>query len=149
MIKQITDQVYFGDKPSVVDSLGQFQTVINVAHHLRRPYWSDLGKLDWSVWYYRMALPDREPVTDEYMFAFERILDGIKTANKTPILCHCRMGGHRGPTAGFFSAFYLGGCSNLSVWLEKMELLCPGFNKETRGRVYRKTLIDYCKRKYS
>jgi len=59
MIVKLTDNVWYGDKPSVVESLGEVQSVLNVAHSIRRPYWKDLGKLDWRVWYHRLALPDR------------------------------------------------------------------------------------------
>lgn len=144
MIVKITPDIWFGNKPSVVESLGEVKSIINVAHRIRRPYWDDLKKLDWRVWYFRLASPDREVLDPEYMIAMENILVSIKNANKFPLLCHCLMGGHRGPTAAFFAAFFLDGCNRLDYWLSVMEEKRPGFNKPHRHRVYRKCVVDYC-----
>jgi len=149
MIVELTPDIWYGDKPSVMESVGRdrpARSIINVAHSIRRPYWKDLGKLDWETWYFRLSCPDRVAVTDSYMRSMERVLDSIQDADKFPILCHCRAGGHRGPTAAFFAAFYLDGAKRFDYWIEKMVKLKPEFNTYHRYRIYRQTVLDWCRK---
>lgn len=148
MIVKIDRRIWYGDKPSVVESLGRVGSIINVAHVLRRPYWRDLKKLDWTVWYFRLALPDRVEADDAYCRAFENIISSIEQADKFPILCHCRVGGHRGPTAAFFAYWCLNGKTQAAfqAGLVAMEQKLPGFSKPHSRRIYRQTVLAYCKR---
>jgi len=146
MIVKVTPDIWYGDKPSVVESLGEVKSIINVAHAIRKPYWKDLGKLNWETWYFRLACPDRIAVDANYMKAMENVLDAIKGANKFPLLCHCRAGGHRGPTAAFFAAYFLDGSKRLQYWLDLMDELRPGFTSFHKHRIYRQTVIEYCKK---
>lgn len=145
MIVKLNQSIWYGDKPSVTESLGEVQSVINVAHSIRRPYWQELKHLDWRVWYYRLALPDREEATLDYIHALERALDSIQEAGKFPLLCHCRAGGHRGPTAAFFACWHLGGRVGLDQWLALMDKAHRGFSTPNPRRVYRRTILDYCR----
>lgn len=145
MIVQVSSNVFYGDKPSVVEGLDKFKAVLNVAHSIRRPYWEDLGKLPWEVWYLRLALPDREPADLGYILAMENFLDSLETSDKFPLLCHCRAGGHRGPTAAFFAAWYLDGKHRCEFWEDKMRDLIPGWDKHPERRVYRQSIITYCR----
>lgn len=144
MIVQVTPKIWYGDKPSVSESLGKVKSIINVAHAIRKPYWKDLGKLDWEVWYFRLACPDRRSADAYYIEALENILISINRANKFPLLCHCRAGGHRGPTAAFFAAYFLDGSHRLQYWLDIMDKLRPGFSSFHKHRIYRQSILDYC-----
>ncbi len=103
MIVKVTPKIWYGDKPSVMESLDDVASIINVAHAIRRPYWKDLGKLSWDVWYFRMASPDRHTLDADYLGGLQSLVKTIIAANKFPLLCHCRAGGHRGPTAAFYA----------------------------------------------
>jgi len=151
MIYRLTDKIWWGDKPSIREALGEVKSVINVAHKIRKPYWQNVGKLDWDVWYFRMALPDREIASDDYLSAFSSVLDGIRAGSKFPLLCHCRMGGHRGPTAALFAFWHLNGRTKLMLaeGLLRMEQLKVGSMRLNSHRVYRRTVLDYCERKSS
>ena len=143
MIVKLTPEVWWGDKPSVQESLGEVKSIINVAHAIRRPYWKDLGNLDWRVWYLRLALPDREPVDDMYMQMFESAIWAINGAKKFPLLCHCRAGGHRGPAAAFLAAFRL--CPDKfsrGELVGRMRKLKPTFFDYHPKRVYRNTILQ-------
>lgn len=143
MIVKLTENIWWGDKPSVTESLGQVQSIINVAHAIRRPYWQDLGKLDWRVWYFRLASPDREPLDDDYVQALQNIVLAISLAGKYPLLCHCRAGGHRGPTAAFFAASITAtGTAEHTRLIERMRELKPDFFKRHKHRVYRSSILD-------
>ncbi len=146
MYKKLTDDIWFGDKASVEETLGEVKSIINVAHSLRRPYWKDLQHLHWDVWYYRLALPDRVAADTNYMHAFQNILRGIKQANKFPLLCHCRAGGHRGPTAALFAAWYINGRRDLGGWIEKIKVFNPKFDAFPNRRVYRQSILRYCRK---
>ena len=100
---EFTDRVWFGDMPSVQECGAQVKSVINVAHNIKRSYWGNVGRLPWDVWYFRLASPDRESLSEEYIQALEWVIRSIDKANKFPLLCHCRMGGHRGPTTALFA----------------------------------------------
>lgn len=144
MIVKFTPKIWYGDKPSVVESLGEVKSIINVAHSIRRPYWKDLGKLDWDVWYFRLAGPDREPLDYEYLHTMRTVVLAIGFAEKFPLLCHCRAGGHRGPTAAFFAAFFLDGAKRFDYWLNRMDELKSTFSEPHRHRVYRRDVLKYC-----
>ena len=94
----------------------------------------------------RLACPDRVVPDHNYLKALENILKSIKEANKFPLLCHCRAGGHRGPTAAFFAAYFLDKERRLEYWLDVMDRLKPGFSSFHRHRIYRQTVIEHCRR---
>lgn len=149
MIRKVSRDIWFGDKPSVQEALGEVQAIINVAHSLRRPYWGDLGKLHWNVYYIRMAIPDRVPVTDEYCNMLACAIDGIQANGKFPLLCHCRVGHHRGPTAAFFAYWHLHGRTG-TAFREGVEIMrsygLHDFNEDHPRRIYRSSMLDYCRR---
>ena len=150
MIHPISQHVWFGDKPSVAESVargeGGAKAVINVAHSIRKPYWGDLGSLPWDVWYLRLALPDAHAADRQYLEALEMFVICCATAGKTPILCHCRVGGHRGPTAGIFAAWVLGHRKRVALYaaIEQVLRFRPGYNKPHTRRVYRDSVLAYC-----
>ncbi len=145
MLVKLTPDIWFGDKRSVAESRGKIRSIINVAHVIRQPYWSNLESLDWKIWYFKLACPDRVAVNYEYMHAMEGILRFIDEAQKFPLLCHCQLGKHRGPTAAFFAAYTLDGSCRLEYWLAEMDRLVPKFSKFDERKVYRKAVLDYCK----
>lgn len=144
MIVKLTDKIWWGDKPSVQESLGEVQSVLNVAHKIRRPYWGDLKNLDWEVWYFRLACPDRVEPDQNYLRALFSVLTAIGDAGKFPLLCHCRAGGHRGPTAAIFAAWFLDSDKrSAEYWLKLAESRREGVSKISRHRVYRRVLFEH------
>jgi len=139
--------IWFGDAFGISDMKDTAQSVINVAHHIRRKYsyWKNLGGLDWHTWYFRLASPDRNELDVNYIHALENILDSVDEANKYPLLCHCQMGGHRGPAAALFAAWHVNGRDNLEAWVQRMQELRPGFDERLNRRVYLRCLLQYCK----
>jgi len=150
MIEPLTDQIWFGDKPSVHERLNNIKpkAILNVASTIKRPYWSEIGKRDWRVWYFNMGSPDREYVDDNYFNALGFVLDAVKTGDKFPLLCHCRMGGHRGPSAAVFAYWHYASRSveSLDRILHHMFVLRPRYAKPNPHRIYRDCLLDYCRR---
>ena len=147
MIIKFTEDIWFGDKPSIAEGRDEIKSVVNVAHNLRQPYWNNVGKLPWDVWYFRLASPDREHLTKEYIDALGEIIYGIRNANKFPLLCHCRMGGHRGPTTAMYAAWCIGGGDEqgINYWIEVMQEYEPGFLEKPSRRVFRQDIIKYCR----
>ena len=147
MIWELSDAVWFGDKPSVGEGRNRVKSVINVSHSIRRPYWQDVSRLHWEVWYFRLALPDREVPDSNYLFAFEQVVKAIDRAGKYPLLCHCRMGGHRGPTAALFAFWAITG--RKGGWFEsayrKVVELRPSYGRERDRAVYRNVILQYCR----
>ena len=144
MIVRFTNDVWFGDKPSVCECSGQIESVINVAHNIRRPYWDNVRKLPWGVWYFRLASPDGKHLPFGYISVLEYVIKGIGEARKFPLLCHCKMGGHRGPTAALFAAWVLDGKRRLHYWIDEMKNHEPGFEEKPHRRVYRQDILAYC-----
>ena len=149
MIYKMSEQVWWGDKPSIEESMGKVGSIINVAHAIRKPYWQNVSKLDWDVWYFKLASPDREELSEEYMIALASVVDAIRIGDKFPLLCHCRMGGHRGPTAALFAYWHLSGRTRKAFndgiqWMERRKVGSTRLNKH---RVYRRCMFDFMKRK--
>lgn len=146
MINKLSELVWYGDKPSVGESLGQVKSVINVAHRIRKPYWADLGKLDWTVWYFRLALPDANEATDDYLISLSYVVNAISTGQKLPVLCHCRMGGHRGPTAALFVHWHLQGRTKIAFdeGYERLVQFRSKYAVDSDRRIYRRSVLRYC-----
>ena len=150
MYHKLTDKVWFGNWESVVECAGEAQCIINVAHNFserrgRNAYWQRLEAMPYTTLYYRIAKKDCEDVDDNYMLALTAAVDIAAHANKFPILTHCQMGGHRGPSAAIFVAWHLGGCTQavLSLAHNRALQLHPGLAK---GRNYYRSLLRYCER---
>jgi len=144
MIVRYSFQIWFGDKPSVVESLGEVKSIINVAHKIRRPYHQDLHKLKGDAWYFWMGCPDGKDPGTEYFEALGHIVDAIRADDRFPVLCHCRTGNHRGPSAALFTQWHLQGRTGLAALIEGMKIHLPDFEKHKERRVYRQTLLRYC-----
>jgi len=145
MIVKFTDRIWFGDKPSIEEGRNEIKSVINVAHNLKQPYWNNVGKLPWDVWYFRLASPDRAELPYNYITALAGVVNGIAAGAKFPLLCHCRMGGHRGPTAALFASWVLDSSRSVEHWIEKMQKYEPGFLEKPERRVYRSQILKYCR----
>ncbi len=141
MFKQLTPQVYFGDRTSPFETLDKVQCVINVAHHLRPEYFAALKLLPYTTLYLRLAKKDREDVDLKYLLALRYFVGYARDTNKLPLLTHCRMGGHRGPSSAIAAAFFLSDMTPAT--LEKIHsdtlLLVPGL---IRGRNYYKSTME-------
>ena len=150
MFHKLTSEVWFGDKPSVTETLGRVRSVINVAHSIRQPYWTDLIRLPYDVFYFRLAKKDREHFDDTHFAALTKVLDAILIAGKIPLLCHCRLGGHRGPSTALFAAWHFAGRhqTDLDFLHSRMVGLVPGLInglKAKGGRcLYYKLSMAYC-----
>ena len=148
MIWRMSEQVWFGDKPSVVEDSTTVRSIINVAHSIRKPYWENVGSLSWDIWYFKMACPDRVCPDELYLKAFVQIVEAVKIGGRFPLLCHCRVGGHRGPTAAVFAYWVLSGRKRdmLKVAIDMADRLRSGFSRPSNKRVYRNAVLDFCDR---
>lgn len=137
MVHVLTDQVYFGDWQAPFECLSQVKTIINVAHDFslrrgRRIYWQKLQELNHEVLYVRLARKDRVDVDEKYYQCFKSIVLAAEAMGKMPILTHCQLGGHRGPSAAIMAAFILSGekrevFESVHKWaLEFVPKLAPG-----------------------
>lgn len=117
---QLDTNVWFGNWESPFELKDKVKTVVNVAHNFssrrgRNIYWQKLEELPWDIFYVRMAKKDHDTVDYNYFDAFVSTIQTAHSLNKLPILCHCQMGGHRGPTAGVCAAWILRGKSRLAL----------------------------------
>lgn len=147
MIWRLSEGIWFGDKPSPVEAVGLgVRSVICVASSIRQPYWSDLGRLPWDVWYFRMGCPDRVDPGREYFRALESVVEAIVGAGRFPLLCHCRCGGHRGPTVAAFAYWVRQGRDRMSMptALVMANAARPGACGDNPNRVYRRAAVKYC-----
>jgi len=137
MFKKLTDDVYFGDCQSPFE-FREAKCIINVAHRLKPPYFEQLGTLPHTTLYVRHALKDRDNVTMPYLLTLKEIVECARAMGKLPILTHCRMGGHRGPTAALAAAFFLSNKPLSCLHSELLELV-PGLK---RGRNYYQSMLS-------
>jgi len=150
---QLDSNVWFGDWNSPIELKDTVKTVINVAHHfsvrrLRNVYWQNLEQLPWDIFYVRMAKKDHDSVNVEYLEAFEQVVLQAVKLNKLPILCHCQMGAHRGPTSGVAAAWILNGKTNkaLDRFLSRATELSPKYARSVETP-YRKTMVELMRSK--
>lgn len=122
MLHQLTADVYYGDWQAPFESIGVVATIVNVAHALRRRgasvYFQRLVEVPWETRYIRMALRDKDSVTDGYIDQ----LKYIALHMPRPILCHCQLGGHRGPTAAMIVAWFIR-CQQLDDYAGELDRL--------------------------
>ena len=151
---QLDTNVWFGNWESPLELKDKAKTIINVAHHfskrrLRNVYWQNLQELPWDIYYVRMAKKDWDTVDAIYFISLVKSIEIGIALNKLPILCHCQMGGHRGPTAGVCAAWILNGKTNeaLDYFTNKATQLRPSYAKCVETP-YRKSMMEMM-RKYS
>ena len=149
MFKQLTEHVYFGNWEAPRELAGKVRSVINVAHSFsrrkgRNKYWADLESVPWEVFYVRLAKKDRQDCDQKYFAAFAYSVRIAESLGKLPLLCHCQMGGHRGPTSAIAAAFILGGCKagSLEPIHARMIALQPGL---LRGHNYYHSMMRLCR----
>lgn len=152
MIKQLNEKVWFGNWTSIQE-LQSAKSVINVAHAFsvrrgRNIYWARLASMDWRVMYFRLALKDAHPVTDGYCSAFSAIVSSIAHAEAFPLLCHCQMGGHRGPSAALHASVLLG--YDLEKTIEDVRRLAPGLGHSKRpgGQAYYESTVESLRKRF-
>lgn len=151
---QLDTNVYFGNWESPFELKDKVKTVVNVAHRfserrMRNVYWQKLQELPWDIYYVRLAKKDWDSVDEIY---FNALVKGIEIGiemNKFPILCHCQMGGHRGPTAGVCAAWILNGKTEkaLDYFIDKATIFRPKYARCVETP-YRKSMVEMM-RKYS
>ena len=147
MIHQLTPQVWFGNWAAPFECIGQVGAIINVAHHFsvrrgRNVYWSRLQELPHGVLYFRLARKDQDNVDDRYLTALNSAKVSARSQSTLPILTHCQMGGHRGPSSALWLAWMDTDRSRTSfdVLHERVLELVPGL---ARGRNYYQSLVAY------
>ena len=148
MIYKLTDKVWWGNWQAPVECVGQVGTIINVAHSFsarrgRNLYWANLEKVRWDVLYFRLAKKDRQDIDAKYAAALAKAVDAAMLLDKLPILTHCQMGGHRGPTSAIFAAWHLSGRTHDALdrlHARALEL----FPKLANGSNYYKSTLAYC-----
>ena len=148
MICKLNELIWFGDKASVKEGMDHVGSVINAASTIRRPYWDWVGKLDWKVWYFHMGCPDRIPVDWTYVELLKAVVYLIRQGRKFPLLCHCKAGGHRGPTAAVFAYWCIHDQTEkaLDEAIRLVEKHKPNYNRPSNLMVYRNSMLDYCRR---
>ncbi len=148
MIHKLTDRVWWGNWQAPVECLGQVGTIINVAHSFsrrrgRNAYWANLEQVRWDVMYFRLAKKDRMDIDEKYADALASVVDSVSLLGKFPILTHCQMGGHRGPTSAIFVAWHLAGRKQAALRNLHMEALRL-FPRLANGSNYYKSTLAYC-----
>lgn len=147
MFHQVSENVYFGNWESPFECRAA-QAIINVAHHFserrgRNTYFGRHAEIPWTTFYTRLALKDRHDVTNEYMWALCSTIRTAATLKKLPILTHCQMGGHRGPSSAICAEWVLNGCTKESLDRAHRKVLELHPNL-ARGRNYYHSLIAWC-----
>jgi protein-tyrosine phosphatase len=145
---QLDDNVYFGNHSAPIELGGKVKTVINVAHAFssrrgRNIYFKNLEEMPWDTFYVRLAKKDRQKVDNKYFNTIESCIEQAVKLNKVPILCHCQMGGHRGPTVGIMAAWILNGRTKecLDHFIVKATELRPRYAK-SENTAYRRTMTQ-------
>jgi hypothetical protein len=154
MYVQVAPSVYYGNWQAPVELVGKVGTVINVAHSFsrrrgRNAYWADLERVQWEVFYTRLARKDGQHCDEAYYRAFRQVVESARDLGKLPILTHCQMGGHRGPTAAIAALFILGYRTEAAFLYAKAAVLnrATGLAKgEGRpgGHNYHRSLLALC-----
>lgn len=149
MIQKLNDLVWFGDWKSPIESIGKVHSIINVAHHFsarrgRDQYWNNLRNVPHEILYIRLALRDADNVNHQYALAFRGAIELIKSVNAFPLLCHCAMGRHRGPTAALHAAVLLG--ANLEETNERLLTLSRRLRIPRDSRRYYPSTLDYLRK---
>ena len=153
MYRKLTNDVWFGDWQSPFETGKDVKAIVNLCHDFQEcrgtsGYWGRLAELDWQKLYLRVARPDRsefDPAIIASLTAFARV---CKEVNLFPLLSHCQMGGHRGPTGAIFIAWELADRS--ADALEQLNAdalrLKPSLIRATRrrGRLY-PAVLKYCR----
>ena len=144
---QLDTNVWFGNWESPFELKDKVKTIINVAHYFskrkgRNIYWQRLEELPSDILYVRIAKKDHDFVDSEY---FTSIVSAIEIAiyyKKLPILCHCQMGGHRGPTAAICASWVINGKSKFVIdsLVSKATELRPRYSRCVETP-YRKSMI--------
>ena len=98
---QLTNNIWFGNWESPIELKNKVKSILNVGHSFserrgRHVYWENLKEMPWDTYYVRLAQKDHRPVNIGYLNAIENFANSAVDMGKTPILCHCQMGGHRG-----------------------------------------------------
>lgn len=146
MIKQLSSNVYFGNWESPLEC--RCQTIFNVAHSFsarrkRNIYWANLEQLDWRVFYVRLALKDGMAMDAAHIEHLRSLALMAKDMGKLPILCHCQMGGHRGPTTAIIVAEAIGDGTVADMHARALSLV-PSL---ARGRDYYQSMLAYYRQK--
>lgn len=154
MFHKLTERVWFGNWEAPFECIGQVGCIINVAHHFsgrrgRNVYWQRLESIPWDVLYYRLAKKDQHEIDEPYIFSLSSAVSSAVMAGRLPILTHCQMGGHRGPTSAIFVAWQLAGrkAAELDQLHAKVLELEPGLatTRIRRGRNYYESMMRYCR----
>lgn len=153
-LHQLTCDVFFGDWKSPVEAGDKVRSIINVAHSFsarrgRNLYWSELERVRWETFYVRLAKKDGQRIDGAYWQAFKQAVLSAKLLGKLPLLTHCQMGGHRGPTAAIAAAFILDGFSINALLAHKDKVLSisQGLARgEGRpgGHNYYRSMMEFC-----
>ena len=148
MFVKLTDHVWYGNWQAPLECAQTAGSIINVAHHFRPSrgrdaYWRNLAAIPHTVPLFRLARRDKDEFTADYANELIGAIEIIKQSNAFPLLTHCQMGGHRGPSAAVFAAWHLGGRG--AEWLSYLvQSAFPCYTEETKGN-YRRTMIAYCR----
>ncbi len=148
MIYKLTDKVWWGNWESPVEAGREVRCIINVAHSFsrrrgRNAYWARMEQVPWDTITFRFAKKDRMDVTPEYLSWLAAAADIAVQGGKLPILTHCQMGGHRGPTSAIFVAWHLDGRTRDALeYLHNRALAL--FPRLANGSNYYKSTMAFC-----
>jgi len=143
----LTSDVWWGDYEAAAHVGQEVKAIINVAHSFsvrrgRNVYWANLERVNWRTLYFRIAKKDAEEFTPHYAQSLAAVVDIVSHNAAFPLLCHCQMGGHRGPSAAIFSAWHLGGrkLSHLESLNAKAMEFFPPLSRSRDGGYYKSML---------
>jgi len=137
MIVKLTGNIWFGDWKSPSEIPRKVKTIICVAHkfniHGADVYWPEIMRnLSWKIDYHRLALRDKDAVDEAYLQRLARIVNHSRLS----ILCHCQMGGHRGPASAMIAAWILNDGKDIDRINERLIELSPGLIKARENGYY-------------
>jgi hypothetical protein len=152
MIHKLSEKILFGDFHSVYESRKFIQSIINVgAHDYRQAHYRGLAKLNQDIWYFRLIYPGREDhPPDTYLKQLHRTIEQLLEVGKTPILCHCRHGLHRGPAAALLAFWHDNGqtVDALEFGFNRIVAVMPIFaqeESETNQMFFKRAILEYIK----
>lgn len=145
MIYKLTQDIWFGDKPSIAEGVNDVSSVLNVCDKIAQPYWRHVSQLGYHVWYFKMALPNEVVPDETYYEGLERLLSLIDDVDKYPLLIHSRKGDLRAPAVALFAYWQLHErtVKAKEEGLTKVTRLQPAFSGVTKRCKYRHNMIDY------
>jgi len=145
LFQKLTEEVWYGNADAPFETIGQVGCIINVAHNVPRNYCRRLTHIPYDTMYLRLAKKDADYVDSVYLMTLAQLAESARWMKRMPILTHCRMGKHRGPTSALAVAFFLSDKKRATFEALHAKLLTqrPGLrNAKAPGAMYYVTTVE-------